>query len=430
MDHKKRWLIAIGLFIANAINYIDRVGISVAVPEMARAFGLGPAGTGLVLSAFFYTYILLIVPMGLLTDRFGARVVMLVGMAIWAVGTLGTGLATGVTMLMIARLVLGIGESSSYPTSNRIIREWAPRSERAAMVSIFSAGASAGPAIGILGVSALLTAVSWRTSFFVLTALTAVFALVWLFVYRAPEKALWLHRSERDYILTQREPETAGQVHGMSIKDILKLPVMWGLMLTHGCQVYSIYLFLTWLPSYLRNVRHMDLGNSGWFGMIPYLVSVVGVIALGAVSDRLVRGHNLATGHRRIFMIVLMLLATCVLFVPFAENLWLLEALLIASVVFAQAANTLNYAVAGDLIYDRSSAGTVFGLLSLGGNLFGFVAPMLTGYVIERTHEYTLSFVIAGLLLVVGSVVTWVLVRRPLQPRFVARVTEIQGAVQ
>ncbi|WP_454854191.1 MFS transporter [Rhizobium binxianense] len=416
MEYKKRWLVIIGLFIANTVNYVDRVGISVAIPEIARDFGLGPEATGFVLSCFFYSYLLLIVPMGLLTDRFGARFVMVSGMFIWVLGSGLTGASASLSMLIVARLILGVGESSSYPSSNRIIRDWAPRTERGVMVSIFSAGASAGPAVGILGISALLSHFDWRDTFYIIAALTLVLTIIWLIFYRSPEKAAWLSKEEHDYIIEQREPTSQGVVRPMSLASVLKQPVMWGLLITHGCQVYSIYLFLTWLPSYLRDVRHLDLASTGWLGMLPYLVSTIGVIALGAVSDRLIKGQDLSTGARRKFMIVLMVLAACVLFVPFANDLWIMEVLLIASVLFSQAANTLNYALAADLIYDRKSAGVVFGLLVLGGNGFGFVAPILTGYIIAQTHAYTLSFALAGLLLLIGVAVSWFCVRSPLQP--------------
>jgi nitrate/nitrite transporter NarK len=102
--------------------------------------------------------------------------------------------------------------------------------------------------------------------------------------------------------------------------------------------------------------------------------------------------------------------------VPFAESLATMEVLVIASIMFATAANTLNYALAGDLIHDKNSAGAVFGLLVLGGNSFGFIAPILTGFIIAQTHQYTLSFALAAALLVAGMAVTWLVVRRPLQP--------------
>ena len=104
------------------------------------------------------------------------------------------------------------------------------------------------------------------------------------------------------------------------------------------------------------------------------------------------------------------------LFVPFADNLAVMEVLIILSILCANVSNGLNFAVAADLIHDRSSAGAVFGLVVLGGNSVGFLAPILTGFIIAYTQEYTLSFVLAGTLLVIGMAASWLMVNRPLQP--------------
>jgi MFS family permease len=412
----KRWLIIALLLIVNTVNFIDRVNISVAGHEIAAAFHLGPEALGVLFSCFFYSYIPLILPMGLLSDRFGARLVMGSGMVIWALGSVATGMATGFATLIGARMFLGIGESSSYPAGNRILREWAPRRERAVMITTFCAGGSIGPAIGIALISYLLSVFGWRTSFMLVGAGTAVLAVIWFAFYRTPETAPWLDDEERTYILTQREPPEQGSVHAMSLGALLKQPVMWGLMIPHGCQTYTIYLFLTWLPSYLRSARHLDLFAAGWLASLPYVVTAIGLVVLGWISDRLVRGVDLSTGARRYLMIVIMALACCVLFVPFVDSLFTMEVLITAAILFSNAANALNYAVAADLTHDRESAGAVFGLLVLGGNSFGFLAPILTGLIIAYTQEYTYSFVLAAGLLLAGIAITWVLVRRPLQP--------------
>jgi len=415
MEHK-RWLIIILLFIANTVNFIDRVNISVAGREIAATFGLGPEALGVVFSCFFYSYIPLILVMGLLSDRFGARAVMGGGMIIWALGSVATGLATGFGTLIGARLLLGVGESSSYPAANRILREWAPRRERAVMITTFHAGSSFGPAIGIALTSFLISLFDWRLSFLIVGAGTAVLAIGWFMVYRSPEAAPWLIAEERAHILQEREPPQQDAVQAMTLRSLLRQPVMWGLMVTQGCQTFSLYLFLTWLPSYLRTVRHLDLFSAGWLASLPYIVTAFGLVIFGLVSDRLVRNVDLSTGARRYLMILTMALAACVLFVPFADSLIVMEVLIIASILFANVSNGLNFAVAADLIHDRNSAGAVFGLLVLGGNSVGFLAPILTGFIIAYTQQYTLSFVLAATLLMIGMTTSWLVVRRPLQP--------------
>ena len=417
MQFDRRWLIPLLLFGANTFNYIDRTALSVAGPILAKEFGFGPEVLGLIFSCFFYSYIICILPMGLLIDRFGARVVITSGMFVWSAASALTATVTGLAGLIGARLLLGVGESSSYPAANRIIREWAPRRERGIMIAIFNAGSTAGSAAGIFAAAVLISLFGWRPSFYILGILTLVWTIIWWAVYRSPEQARWLSEQERSHIITQREPETDDLIHEMQLKILLQSPTMWGLLLVQGFQTYSLYLFLTWLPSYLANVRHLQLLQVGWLGMLPYLVSMVSGIIVGAVSDRMLKGKDLSTGVRRKLMMVLMLLASCIVFVPFADNLVVMECLIITAIACGIGANSLNFALAADMIYDPKSAGTVFGLVVLGGNVFGFLAPILTGVIISVTREYTLSFVLAGILLIVAMATTWVLVRHPLQPR-------------
>jgi len=414
---RKRWLIIALLFFATTINYIDRVNVSVAGHDIAKAFHLGPGALGIVFSCFFWSYLILILPMGILADRLGSRTVMTSGMLLWGLGSLATGAAVGLSTLIGARLLLGVGESSSYPTGNRIVREWGPRDERGKMVALFNSGSTAGPAVGLVVTTLLLSVVDWRVAFYIIGVGTLLWVLIWFAFYRAPEQARWLSNSEREYVLTQREPEEAENIERMSLTALLRQPVMWGLLITHGCQVYVIYLFLTWLPSYLRDVRHLDLAQTGWLGALPYVVTTVGIWGVGIISDRAMRKADPSTGARRKLMVVFMVLAACVFFIPSTSNLVVMETLLVASVLFATAANTLNYALTADLVYDKASSGAAFGLLVLGGNTFGFIAPIATGFIISRTHQYTLSFVAAAILLIVGAVVSLAVVNRPLQPK-------------
>lgn len=416
MSSNRRWLIPFMLLVMNTVNYLDRVNISVAGPYIAREFGLGPAAMGVVFSCFFYSYVPLLVVMGVLVDRLGTRLVSTVGMVIWAIGSALTGLVGSLPALIGARLLLGVGESSSYPVGTRIVREWAPRRERGVFSAIFNAGGTLGPAVGMLVAAALIAAFDWRVSFVILAAVTLVWTVIWFATYRTPERAPWLGAAERARVLTDREPERVGIVHPMSLPRLLAQPTMWGLLLTQGCQVYTLYLFLTWLPTYLMNVRHVRLFEAGWLGMLPYLIATLGSIGFGSLSDRIIGTRDLSTGARRGVVVVLMLLASCVLLVPFVHGLVLMEVLVIGAITFAQSANTVNYALTADLIHDRDSAGRVNSLLVLGGNGFGFLAPILTGLIIAETHSYALSFVLAAALLIIGSGLCWFLVRRPLQP--------------
>ena len=127
---QKRYLVYIGLFVLMFINYLDRVNLSVAAKSISETYGLSPIDMGYIFSAFLWTYLICLIPMGMLADRYGGRAVTYSTLGLWSLAGIWTGLATTYSSLFASRLVLGVGESASYPAGGKIIREWAPEGER------------------------------------------------------------------------------------------------------------------------------------------------------------------------------------------------------------------------------------------------------------------------------------------------------------
>jgi hypothetical protein len=132
---QKRHLVYVGLFVLMFINYLDRVNLSVAAKSIAENYGLSPIDMGYTFSAFLWTYLVCLIPMGLLADRFGGRAITCSTLGLWSLAGIWTGLSTTYSSLFASRLVLGIGESASYPAGGKIIREWAPESFRPMIIS-------------------------------------------------------------------------------------------------------------------------------------------------------------------------------------------------------------------------------------------------------------------------------------------------------
>src|SRR5665213_1348010 len=146
-NYRRIWVCAF-LFTLTAINYADRVALSVAATPVAQEFGLDKVQMGYLLSSFLWTYVLCLIPVGLLVERFGGKIVNSLGIFLWSTATVLTGFAPSFLFMLGSRLAMGMGESTSWPASNRIIREWFPASERGLANAIFGAGSAAGPAIG------------------------------------------------------------------------------------------------------------------------------------------------------------------------------------------------------------------------------------------------------------------------------------------
>src|SRR5580692_12330423 len=153
--YRRIWVCAF-LFTLTSINYADRVALSVAATPVAQEFGLDKVEMGFLLSSFLWVYVFCLIPVGLLVDRYGGKIVNACGIGLWSLATVCTGLAPSHLVVMGSRVVMGMGESTSWPASNRIIREWFPAAERGFANAVFGAGAAFGAAAGAIAVSTII----------------------------------------------------------------------------------------------------------------------------------------------------------------------------------------------------------------------------------------------------------------------------------
>jgi MFS family permease len=408
---KRRIWVYILLFFLVSINYMDRTNLSVASSPIAKDLHLQPATLGILFSSFLWIYLIVLIPAGMATDRWGARLVNAISVVIWSIASICTGLSSSLSALLFSRLGMGLGESPTYPASARTVGQWAPASERGRGVASYNAGSYAGPAIGSLFVGWLVTQFGWRSSFYVTGAIGFVWLIAWLIWYRKPEDAKWLKQEEREKILAERAMpvKEEGSKHG--VLYLLKYKGMWGVMLTQSCAVYAQYLFLTWLPNYLETARGLTVLKSGFISALPYFIAVVLGIIFGMLSDRLLTKDARNTGARRIGVVAAMVISAVVLLTPFVQSITMIIVLISISLSFISTSITLNITLTNDLLRVPSSAGQANSLLMLGGNVFGLLAPIVTGFVVQYTGSFTGAFVIAGVLLIAGAIISFTLTR-------------------
>jgi MFS family permease len=419
MDYRRGW-IALLLFSLTLINYIDRVTLSFAIGPIAQELGLSTVAKGYLFSSFLWTYTLLLIPMGWLVDRYGAKRVAGAGLAIWSLATVMTGAATGFVALLASRLVMGGGEASTNPSGARVIREWIPAEERGALNACFNSGAYAGPALCALAAGPIIATFGWRALFFAAGGLGLIWLLAWLLVFGKPETAGWLSENERAHILARRTGHvaTSGAGDASGLTSLLRGPTLWGLALTMGCNVYSQYLFLTWLPSYIQSSKHLNITSTGLYTAIPYGVAVALCICVGLFSDRLLRGRGVIGGARRNVIAATLCLAAVILVAPAVDEITLLVALFALSLTGVASTTSLVFSLTNDLLPNPRDIGVAIGFVVVGGNIFGMMAPIVTGYVIALTGSYNGAFVIAGVLLVTGATAVLSLTRQPIGAPF------------
>ncbi|MET7992088.1 MFS transporter [Amycolatopsis sp. NPDC005232] len=412
-----RVLVYLLLLGAVTVNYVDRVILSVAAKPISQELGLSAPELGLLLSAFLWSYLVFVLPWGILTDKIGTKPSTVSGLALWTVATLLTGVSGGFGSLFAFRLVMGVGEASTYPAGAAAIREWIPTRERGLATTVFNAGGYAGPAIGSVVVGFLVGQFGWRSGFYFGAILGVLVLLAWIFVYKRPEQARFIGEAERTKILTERgDPDRPGH-GGSSLRTLLRSRTMWGMFVAQGCAVYTVYMFLTWLPSYLQATHGLTVLKSGLYTAVPYAVAVPGTMFVGWLSDRLLRGRPAGSGRRRVMVTVTMLVSSCILLTPFVTNAAVILALFSLSLTSIGSAVGLNIALLNDLLADPADTGRANGILMVGGNGFGVLAPIATGYVIAWSGGYGTAFVVAGVLLVVGAVLTMTMTRTPIAAR-------------
>jgi sugar phosphate permease len=323
--HRRYWVFAF-LFTVTFINYTDRVALSVAATPIRAEFGLSPVQLGYLMSSFLWIFIFCLLPVGLLVDRFGGKVMNASGIGIWSAATMLTGLSPSLGFMIASRMIMGMGESACWPASNRVIREWFPARERGLANAIFGAGSAAGPALGAMGVSAIVAVWGWRTGFLVAGAAGFIWLVVWQLVFDRPERVGWLSKEECAHIVAHRDggsPQAVDDVRpASSLWYLLSLRSVWGLFLTQGCEVFGGYMLLTWLPSYLQAAKGLSLLNAGMLTAIPFGAASVMAVLLGKTSDLVLSHDAVHAGRRRIMLAVLMLITSSFVLVPFLDSLW------------------------------------------------------------------------------------------------------------
>ncbi len=399
---KRRVFIYAMLFAMTAVNYTDRVNLSVSAGLVSHEFGLSPAELGWLLSAYLWPYIICLAPAGLLVDWLGYRLVGWVAVGFWSLCTAATAFVKSPFPFYLTRMGLGGAEAANFPIGTQAIRAWAPREEYGVSVASMSLGQWFGTAFGAMFVGWIVSNLGWRAAFVLTGILGLIWVAIWALFVRDPQRATWLGAEERDYILREREARPAQQAGGANVKALLSSRSLWALSLAQGCFVYEAYMLLSWLPNFLQTQHHVSIFSSGGYTAIIYGTAVLGSILLARLSDKIFSTKALRGGARKWVVAFSYLPAMLVAVVPQVNSVWVIVALLTVSVTFLANGISLNTALCNDLVVRPADAGTAVALFTLGANLVGFVSPIVTGYVVQATGSFNMAFVLTGLMLLLG----------------------------
>jgi sugar phosphate permease len=387
-----------------AITYIDRVNVSTAASVFKKDLHLTNAQVGLIFSAFAYPYLILQIIGGWISDRFGARLTLTVSAIIWATATLFTGLVGGLASMLVARVMLGLGEGATFPTATRAMSDWTPEGKRGFAQGITHSSARLGNALTPPLIAWLIALVTWRGSFVLLGILSLAWAVVWLWYFRDdPGK----HRG-----ITPAELEVLPRYALRKQRD----PVPWSRLTrrmlpvtaVYFCYAWTLWLYLAWIPMFFLHSYNLDLKTSALFSGGVFFGGVVGDALGGIVSDSIFRKTNNLNRARR-NLVVFGFLCSLVFMVPilFLHNVRLAALCLSLAFFFSEFTIGPMWAIPMD-IAPRFS-GSASGLMNTGSALAAIISPLVFGYVIDKTGNWELPFLGSIGLLLIGSVLAFLM---------------------
>ena len=395
-----RWYLIALLVIGGIINYMDRNNLSIANTTIAKEFGLNALQMGLLLSAFSWPYAIANLPAGYLVDRFGPKKMFAWAAGLWSVVSMLSSLANSFGFLYAARVALGVAESPFFTSGLKVADKWFNKTERALPVSIVNTGSQIANAIAPPLLTFLMLTMSWRGMFLVIGALGIVIALVWLRVYRDPTlKEQFIIKGEEFEEQLRPKEKQAGWGELLTKKNT------WFMVIGAFGIFYTVWVYLTWLPSYLQTARGFSLSQIGWLAGLPFLCGILGVLAGGIFSGRAIaRGVPVVRARKIPIVGGALLAAAAVLPVAYVENTALAIVLLSLGYFAAQVPIGVLWTLASD-IAEPNQVASLGAIQNFGGFLGAAVAPIVTGLILDSTGgNYTLVFLIGGLLLIVGAV--------------------------
>jgi MFS family permease len=383
--------------VAVFINYIDRGNLATTATRIQDDLHLNATQLGLLLSAFYWSYVPFMLATGWLADRFGAKVVLGSGLAVWAIATMSTGFATGFAGLLALRLLLGVGESVTFPSVSKILADAVEVGRLGVANGVMSFGYLVGPAVGTLIAGYLMILAGWRAVFIVTGALSLLWLLPWRRVVIDPP----VQRGTVD------EPPP-------TFPEILGQRALWGAALGHFASNYIYYFILNWLPFYLIRTRGFSEGSMTTVLSLAYAVNAASAFAMGWLTDRWIRAGRSATLiYKSIMGITHIVGIACMVgMMMLPESGCIIS--LFAFCLVAGCSYPGIFAIP-QIIAGPKAAGRWVGVQNGTGNTAGPIATMITGVLVDRTGLFDVAFGIAAAVNVLGFI-GWVVLLQRVEP--------------
>jgi MFS family permease len=385
-------LLALVLF----INYVDRGAVSTSVPLIKHDLGLDDEQIGRMSAAFFWVYATVQIPVGWLAARYGAHRVLCAGLVIWAAATMLMSATTGFAMLLMTRMMLGLGESVGFPTVSKLVASVVPPNRLGKANGIVAFAYLMAPGAGIFMARHLIDHVGWRGTFLVFGAASLLWLLPWLAV-RLPKLAT-----------ARADADTP------TYRMIIKQRGLWGTTLGLFSSNYIWYFVLAWLPEYLVSERHFSMHEMETASSLGYLLNGVSAFFIGFAIDGYIARRGSANFSYKLVMVIAHTgAAVCMFAMAYGSETVAMSGMYGFQVLMGISSPGV-YAMSQILAGPRAS-GRWVGIQNALGNLSGGISPWLTGFIVGQTGHFTLAFICCAALSLLG-IVGWVGLVPKLEP--------------
>ncbi len=373
------------------ISYIDRTNISVGAIAMQVQFGWDETQKGLVLSAFFVGYLVMMIGSSALANRYGGKIVLGLAVVWWSVFTILTPPAalTSLPVLVIARIALGLGEAAVFPASINMIGRWVPPLRRSQAVSLFSSSLYIGTVFSLPVTGQLVKTYGWPMPFYLFGLIGLVWAVIWFTSVRGGYGV---------------EPPVAKTPEAIPWGRLLRLPSVWAIVVAHFSSNWSLYVLLAWLPSYFKRTFGVTLANAGLLSAAPWLAAFVMANVAGHLADRLLEAGRSASFVRKLMQtIALGGGGVFLLLLPSAASLH--EGLLLMCGATGSAAFCMAGFAPNCFDIAPRQAEVIWGISNTVATLPGIFGVYATGWLVDRTGSFGAPFYLTAGIALLGAVV-------------------------
>jgi sugar phosphate permease len=397
------------LFLAGIVNYLDRTSFSIANTSIRADLGLTGTQIGALLSAFSLAYGVAQLPIGLMLDRLGSRVILAVGMFIWSLAQMATGLVSSFAGFMTTRIGLGAGEAPMMPCGVKVMNDWFSVRDRGLPTGLLTASNTLGVTLAPPFLTAVMLAFGWRAMFVTVGLFGLLLSLAWYPLYRDRASVLLTASEAESLGLDAEQPRTEMSLRQW--KQLFRLRTVWGMMLGFGGVNYTTWLYLSWLPGYLQAARHLTIARTGWVAIIPYLFATIGSVVSGAAVNRLIRrGYPPIVACKILIVGGMFCSALSTLGVAHAATATGAVACVSTALFFVYFAGNSGWGLAQAMAPAHMVA-SVSAIQNFGSFVCASLAPIITGWLLDHTHSFNLALIICSLATTLGALSYWFIVK-------------------